>query len=1067
MVGINQLGTSGTLKKTEKSALPALTQKSQNFDANSNVKVSQVALKDKLGELNGIKNTAPVINPTQTLDQKKDSKIDLSFGSTKPTEKPPQQILDIIAKAGISFDYMKDYISHFSGMKTFTVFAANGSEFVVDTQSGNIVTSRIGEPKNTYSQYQEDSEKLSSVIEDSLNSWSPDNLKKMYGEDDLEDISESETQSIDVNQENTPDNKEEIEKINNQLSLIKNEAYSVISKKDPVSIARHAELRKQIKELENKKRTLEIGNKDIQQIDEGENPWAFAEKYVQGKTGPVSSEDALRQEYQELNNKVSAEGYTEEEREEALEKRIAIEKMLTNLDTVTTTTPDANIDTSKDNSLETSEVKIGKAKSFAELAKILKDIPSIRVGRNTHWSGGEINQKIRDFINGINPDSRNIPEELGIREKVLELKKIQDENNAFSNGSNPDDAPITLEEQDGQELEDGADVSVDVPGDSVVDTSSEPAIPDVLQQVPQTPVLTPDQVQQQKNLEQLELLKKALVDARDKYGNEQGEYIKQSYIDRFNAKLTNLFGNSSEVTQKKFNAHDEYKKARTAYYEALGRSGKNPMEIMSAMSEENKELADTLPPTTRQKLGRFAGKLGMGLGWLTKGVGTLANTYRGGTEYVLTKGFNMSEENAQKYAKVLGAVMLGTTFGVGFAVAGGAALTTAGIGGIAAKTLGAMAGAEAVDRLALKKIFKNNTEGEVLESVAKQLGDQDLSSPEARKKMERTAKNAKLWANLNLAARTALKLTTGAAAGMAVDSFLNPSVTEAAATPTQPVVESAPAPVETVPVTPTLTDANAFVGTGEGVTHPILRQLQADPELAKAFGITGAPTPLDALKVAQDFGYVDQFGNEIRVIDGNNAAYDLVMENGKPVVNEWANGAFQNKISSGALFENGNHQDYEYLQNIANKSVNNLTAGIENSHQSFETETTWVPEQQSTIQLDSVEPRLYAQSTIDPKTFNPFINSSAPFDASNVQQNIEHLRQIYPTATSEQLSQLAKGVEQAYTVNGITTPPTQILSSSSVQTVSQTVNPDMAQNLSQPSSTGTPKMTAEDIFRQT
>jgi hypothetical protein len=121
---------------------------------------------------------------------------------------------------------------------------------------------------------------------------------------------------------------------------------------------------------------------------------------------------------------------------------------------------------------------------------------------------------------------------------------------------------------------------------------------------------------------------------------------------------------------------------------------------------------------------------------------------------------------------------------------------------------------------------------------------------------------------------------------------------------------------------------NAIIHKGEGVTDAFAKQLKADPELAKKLGFTDNLDDKHDLarftkQLAMDTGYIDEKGNEIRVLGVNKTAYVLGIDaNDKPTVseNEWSkmpNGTHgwmgTEDHTNGTIFEGKKHDTYEYI----------------------------------------------------------------------------------------------------------------------------------------------------------
>ncbi|MDD3694003.1 MAG: hypothetical protein PHC89_01250 [Candidatus Pacebacteria bacterium] len=146
---------------------------------------------------------------------------------------------------------------------------------------------------------------------------------------------------------------------------------------------------------------------------------------------------------------------------------------------------------------------------------------------------------------------------------------------------------------------------------------------------------------------------------------------------------------------------------------------------------------------------------------------------------------------------------------------------------------------------------------------------------------------------------------------------------------------------ETVPVEIDAITNDAMVRKGEGITHVILRQLKNDPSLRDAFGIDGDPTGVDAARIAKDFGYIHDDGSEIRVFDGQGAAYQLGVDKeghnfikefkgGEMVNGSYEGGSFVERHEGGSLFEGSDKDDYEYL--YRKNSSTPTTSSLDNNN---------------------------------------------------------------------------------------------------------------------------------------
>ncbi len=936
--------------------------------------------------------------------------VDLTFGSTKIGQEPPQHILMLLKKLNIPFSIDKNYIQHTPNETFFTVFEPGSNrKIMIDLKNQDIVTSfdssqftKFFENKSISNSELKDDEEIKNPFANIVEGFSPDNLKKIYGEQ--EGVSNGEEKTVKT--------------IEDRIKEIDAEFRSIMTKSDDASKLRRLELTREKTKLTREKNKIKEIDTEDQKI---EKDWSFGKKFIEGKKEPVSSDDAIRQEYQELSNKVSAEGYTEQEREAFLEKGIAIEKVLTNLKQEKIASP-----------VVTLENKIGNTTGLIDLFKVIEQSNGIRRGED-FFTPGEIRERIVKFLQS-NGDIRDIPETDGLRKKVLEIKKNREQENMLlemdgaSELKSDNVIPVALE----QGLE-SVTVKNVLPDDVFLDE------PVLIAQEQNKKRLEQEALELQKQDQQrikMEMLKNNLNAARAEYAKQQGEYNKRSYIDRFSAKVANIFGNNSEVTREKFNAQNAYESAKQAYLQEMAQQKKPVTEIIGFIQQEQVTFAESMPLKRRQQLARFAGKLGMGaLSTVATTVGTVANSYTQATESAL-KTIGLSEASAKTASKWIGRGLLATTFGL--VSGGGGIVATA--GNVAVR----MAGAELADWAVLKRVFGNDTEAKVLEKTVEKFAETDLTNAKNLATLERKVKNAKKTSTLNRFMRGALKIGAGMGTGAAVNAIDAAYFTPQVEVPQTPNDMQIGKIEEDIGIRPEATpgtgvenlSSDALVRTGEGVTHPILRQLQADPELAKAFGVEGTPTGADAARVAKEFGYIDTNGTEIRVFDGNNAAYELKIDsNGNPVINEYKNGIFMESKSIGSAFEGSGAEPYEYIENKT--PITSFNAGSANNfpEQFDQPAPGYQPE--ATTTLEKIQSNIVGGGISIPQSLNPFIDGSAPFDPSNIALNKILLTEAYPNATSDQLIKMAEGVKNLY-AQGVTTPPDQLFN----QAQSVKVTPD-------------------------
>lgn len=1104
----NKVNVLGTLEKGKGPVLPPKKPIPENGGVNlkydQNAKVASIASVENGMKAN--KNSLKDFLGTNTVEQVSDSDKDvknepeitgskIDFGSTKIGQKPPQHVTDLIASKGIPFDYKKDYIQHSQNALFLTIFKSDGKKV-----------------KMTFDK------DLTPDTQDKLN---------------VEGRKETELSNEALKNLKHVDRK--IEQIKNQIAKIPSlESLEKIYKKDgsrdqDAEFARDRRLKSNFERLQNELKRLEIiryvssrfntlaqdnrftntfnVNTDMNTPDVIKPPvqkiktpqtsvpektaadsWDFLKKYTDGKDGQiVSSVDAQKQEYAELDNKITkGEFSNEQEGDELLEKGIAIEKSLyeqgalNNINTesvqdvqaspeavssiVSSVEQYATARESEKNPLETMDQSILKAKNLVQLLKVIEDNKGLRRGSD-FFTPAEIKERVIKFLQG-NGDIRDIPETAGFRDKVLEIKQDRDQENALLGGENKNvetvktgdviDLELTPEqEKRNQEIK---KTLQEVPFEPDMDESA------VIAQAQYQKYLEQQKSKEQQNAN-LERLKQNLDAARERYTAEQGKYIGQGYGDRISGHLVKYLGGKHEVFEARDAAKKAYEEAKAEYYQEFAKMNTPINGVMDAMQEEQSKLAETMPKRRRDLAMKAAGIAGT---WLVKGAGTVMNTTTEISEKILGKAMN--QERAKKLAPWMGRLLMMTV--LTGATGGVAALTSS--AGWAAGFAG-MAAGEGFD-FGLKKagILQNVTQEKVLKNLETDFTNTDLSSKENLANLERGVLNRKKRATLELALRTVLKGAVGFGAATAAGSYLAPTGVEAATEPRMGTIEEE---IGTRPeFAPTTGIENgvspdAFIRPGEGITHAILRQLQANPDLADALNVTGTPTGADAARIAQDFGYIDANGADIRVFDGNNAAYELKLDSaGKVVMNEHANGLLMETKSLGSAFESGATEGYEYVQNQS--TVNNVSP--ENSTApAYEPMPEYVPrtvEQPIQFEMPQLKP-LETGVPISPQSINPFINGEASFDPNNIGANIEHLRQVYPGASTEQLQKMAEGAQRLYVEQGVTTPPNQIFGASQqiAQAPVASVNPEPMPTLAQSpqvNSAGVPRVNPGDMFTQ-
>jgi hypothetical protein len=131
---------------------------------------------------------------------------------------------------------------------------------------------------------------------------------------------------------------------------------------------------------------------------------------------------------------------------------------------------------------------------------------------------------------------------------------------------------------------------------------------------------------------------------------------------------------------------------------------------------------------------------------------------------------------------------------------------------------------------------------------------------------------------------------------------------------------------------------NAKVQSGDGITNIFNRQLQSDPELlATAEEELGMDYESNRgvflAKLAQKFGYINADGTaDVRLHMNANNAYELDIQGGSLVVNEWENGQINETNTFGSVFEvdtdDGIDTSREYVNTSTNEGAGVLSGDI-------------------------------------------------------------------------------------------------------------------------------------------
>lgn len=148
-------------------------------------------------------------------------------------------------------------------------------------------------------------------------------------------------------------------------------------------------------------------------------------------------------------------------------------------------------------------------------------------------------------------------------------------------------------------------------------------------------------------------------------------------------------------------------------------------------------------------------------------------------------------------------------------------------------------------------------------------------------------------------------------------------------------VEPMPAKLSTaqIPVNEPLTEPgptvspDAIVHQGQGIEHPLIRQIENNSKLAQELGFKGEVNDKIALhkfaqgeahRVAIKMGYVGKDGQELRITEANRVAFELKTENGQPIVIE--------KINGKIIYTYDSEKEYEFGKNPNNPYEKEVTA---------------------------------------------------------------------------------------------------------------------------------------------
>jgi hypothetical protein len=138
-------------------------------------------------------------------------------------------------------------------------------------------------------------------------------------------------------------------------------------------------------------------------------------------------------------------------------------------------------------------------------------------------------------------------------------------------------------------------------------------------------------------------------------------------------------------------------------------------------------------------------------------------------------------------------------------------------------------------------------------------------------------------------------------------------------------------PIVETPDNKVLSTDKAGVGNGEGITHAFKHQLDSDPELLKIYeeklGMDYESNKGAFLaKLAKEFGYIDEAGNDVRVSAPNVSAYQL---NTDGSVSEFYKGQFMESHDMGSAFEKPVDTGREYLWDGSDQHQGGGGGGVE------------------------------------------------------------------------------------------------------------------------------------------
>lgn len=132
------------------------------------------------------------------------------------------------------------------------------------------------------------------------------------------------------------------------------------------------------------------------------------------------------------------------------------------------------------------------------------------------------------------------------------------------------------------------------------------------------------------------------------------------------------------------------------------------------------------------------------------------------------------------------------------------------------------------------------------------------------------------------------------------------------------------------------------INKGEGITHAFVRQIKNNPELKAYFGLGDNPSNQELIQKAVDAAYKTGYlsdTEEVRVFLDSNAGYELKIENGKLVAQEYENivkgdngytGDIKESHQQGSAFEKDIEKNREYHTERGALEINSKEVEVDN-----------------------------------------------------------------------------------------------------------------------------------------